>query len=952
MNPIIKKTLIFISILGFIESHMAYAKKSNDLICILDPHLQEDVTGRSFADTSTFIDALYEQVSPIVVSINIVRNFCYWKHLYKKSFEDMKKDILQSKSVDQNLKRFFPQDVFINSKTNDTLLLLSGVNLSDKDWHCYIHKQCDLVLLIPKKYIATKSSHVKSGTVDDQIKACGLQVSEWNKVNASSDSILQYIKSTADNKSVPMINIVDGINSIFIKKDPSVEREDFGWNIYIIGHGGPGSPKSDIKLRYEMRKMMAMELKKSATTEGQLEMLKFITEDVDRAAEALKKAESLSDEAIVPQTATIAGLSFDEFSNLMRVFNTSIKTNFLYYTTCFGGGVNQTFVNNELQKLDVNFIVVAEGFSDASTFKAHSIPIIILDKSTMQPVLSNMRFTHYFRLLEKFFYDSTIAVAEKAFQNWQKDPIATIVSTMIPLSVASKNQPFVRIPRIGIFTALRIDKEVKFLTHAIVKSYELEKRTIDCANQDVRRIFIYPNHIQVPLKISDQIIISPTPQKVEHLDNKIHILEEVISTTSLDVTILNFIQLNQSIIPITFVIKQLKTPSVVAENIIIKIQSRNFLGMNKIDFHITIMYMIKGRVYQKNLIDFNLDQNVESIAQDYNKYQARVVEPEYISTYVRFLLSAEDDQSFQGKSIGLADVVKFFDSKLNKEFEVQKPGALKKVLLLQQLSGLEEAITPEAILAQKEWLKKTNKPITVFVDSLNRYKSDLIQLEANLQDAFNSKLLDQNEYAQIKDKIKAVNASLSKLLVESTSAKDMIGKKAVVVPVQQDTQVGQISEKEIAELRQAVIDYKKNRGRAQATQIINKYASKYPNDSFVKSKINEKDRFDKESVTQPTQKSVQVTQISEKEIAELRQAVIDYKKNKERAQAVQIINKYANKYPNDSFVRSKINEKDRFDKESVTQPAQDKKQVVKKDQSKKSVAKKDQNKKQATKKKK
>ena len=52
-----------------------------------------------------------------------------------------------------------------------------------------------------------------------------------------------------------------------------------------------------------------------------------------------------------------------------------------------------------------------------------------------------------------------------------------------------------------------------------------------------------------------------------------------------------------------------------------------------------------------------------------------------------------------------------------------------------------------------------------------------------------------------------------------------------------------LSSKEEAELRRAVIDYKKNKSRSAQEPIINKYAKKYPNDSLVKAKMNELSRF-------------------------------------------------------------------------------------------------------------
>ena len=54
----------------------------------------------------------------------------------------------------------------------------------------------------------------------------------------------------------------------------------------------------------------------------------------------------------------------------------------------------------------------------------------------------------------------------------------------------------------------------------------------------------------------------------------------------------------------------------------------------------------------------------------------------------------------------------------------------------------------------------------------------------------------------------------------------------------------QLSTQEEAELRQAVINYKKNRSRVNAEQTINKYANKYPNDKLVKVKLSEKSKFD------------------------------------------------------------------------------------------------------------
>ena len=59
-----------------------------------------------------------------------------------------------------------------------------------------------------------------------------------------------------------------------------------------------------------------------------------------------------------------------------------------------------------------------------------------------------------------------------------------------------------------------------------------------------------------------------------------------------------------------------------------------------------------------------------------------------------------------------------------------------------------------------------------------------------------------------------------------------------------------LSSKQVDELRKAMIDYKKNRSKKKQEEIITKYAKKYPNDPFVKAKLNEKARFDNPQITQ------------------------------------------------------------------------------------------------------
>lgn len=82
-----------------------------------------------------------------------------------------------------------------------------------------------------------------------------------------------------------------------------------------------------------------------------------------------------------------------------------------------------------------------------------------------------------------------------------------------------------------------------------------------------------------------------------------------------------------------------------------------------------------------------------------------------------------------------------------------------------------------------------------------------------------------------------------------------------------------LSDKQAAQLRKAINDYKNNRSRTKAEKIINRYHETYPNDKLVIAKMNEKARFDmgisrvdfKEQQSQQKQKNMQESQLQDQE---------------------------------------------------------------------------------------
>jgi hypothetical protein len=635
MKRIVKQAFVLIFVLGSLQSHVIMAKKCNDLIMLFDPDMKEDVDGRLKSVTEEFISNLYEKAAPMVVSRNIVKNFCFWKTEYKQIFEDIKQKSLSKSTY---LAERIAEDLFshikdLNEVSGRFWVFVSGADLSGNDWDCYAHKQSDLVLLIPKNYSAR-----------------GFNVTYLDKIaDVSSASVLHYIQSKKIERPT---KIVDAVKSMFMVKKSADQQESIAWNFCVIGHGGSAEQKGGV---------------------------------------------------VVQQTAWIAGMSYDDSVELMAFFNNDIETNFVMYITCFFGGYNQTFINDVLQKLNINFIVAAQGIGEMETNR--STPIIKTEQSSNQLLLPRMRFTNYFGLLENFFGEQASRVGVQLPQQWEKDPIAAIVGAITDMSFL-QNQPFVRIPAVGVFTALNVDKQVKILTHSIVKAYEFEGRTIDCSNPEIKAVIVYPTHIKVPLKI-DSKIVSPNPQKIEQLYEVTHVFDEIIFGQPLYRAIFNMIESNSSYSKITFVIKKLRTHdrfagSAEAENMVIQIIGKAS-GRGVIRSSVELMYTMNGETCQQSIPSTLLGiTESREFFDTYKSSPAVKIKPEDTSAQAMKFLSEKDVKIFQGKSITLADVVEYFEAQVDKTFGVQQVSAFKKVIEKRETMTAKKNLFEE----KKEFVKQ------------------------------------------------------------------------------------------------------------------------------------------------------------------------------------------------------------------------------------------------------
>src|SRR5579863_2389642 len=217
------------------ELQRVMAKKCNSLILIFDPELNEGIDAESDVLALTFMDAVREKVAPIIVSSNIVENFCFWKIEHKQLLDAVKQEVLKTKNIDLakqkalNLLKEIEKAKRFEDEDGNFSVLLSMIDLSGNDWNCYMHRQADLVLLVPKNYDAR-----------------GFNVTNLDEItNLSPSSVLEYIQVTK--KTTSSINIVDAVKSMFKIEKSSDETQRASWNIFISGHGGPAQKKKIIK---------------------------------------------------------------------------------------------------------------------------------------------------------------------------------------------------------------------------------------------------------------------------------------------------------------------------------------------------------------------------------------------------------------------------------------------------------------------------------------------------------------------------------------------------------------------------------------------------------------------------------------------------------------------------------------------------------------------------------
>ena len=726
------------------------SKKCNDLIMLLDSAGDEKRDGGATALIIKFQVALLQKTAPILVSSNIIENFCFWKTEYKEMLDTVRQDVLKTKDIGkaydnaQPLFQKLDESKQFNAFGGYMPVLLSSVNMADNDWYCYAHKSADLMLFIPKKYVATRA---KTSDSKVAINECGFNVSSLDPIsNVSPDSLLLYLQSKPEQ---PTNDIVSGIESMLIP-DNSSDDEDAtaSWNIYVVGHGMLAKKKQFFTQKIDelekaikgMESHIKIE-REDKTDAGKKELkatqelVKSVKKNRDFWLDFLKKVPKLSDQAIVPETSFIAGLQYDEFLRLMKFFSESMNVSFLFYDTCFSGGYNQALVSEILWKLKADFIVATAGTNERTT--GFGMPQLKFNENGTDITTDTpINFTDFFGMLEDLFGEQlgSVHIKSKAKRElFKKAPFADIIGNVIDTEQLHMNQPFIRMPHIGVFKALEIDDKVKVLTNSMVKQYTKEGKAIDFSKSDnIKQIVVYPKYIGVPLKVQSVGWLAPIQQKVtKKIRSRIHIFEEVFYENwdnALCYFIGDLIFLNSSYAKIDFVIKKLhcqdyensglnvgdKKPLVI-ENMVVQIKGNFSEETTPIDAGITVVFTCNQKNYGFSFKQSGLATNMEALVDRLKAVSLSPVSDKELNGFAQKILDSNGMSDIRSSKQEITPqlIVEQLQKKIGKDYRGKKTiAAPEKVVSLPKKNEVvpsRKETTPSkkpAASAKKEVAKK------------------------------------------------------------------------------------------------------------------------------------------------------------------------------------------------------------------------------------------------------
>lgn len=223
----------------------------------------------------------------------------------------------------------------------------------------------DLYLLIPKKYLNTlslKSSSIKYKNYNNKLrnKLTPTELKLGLKVNHLKDLSFQELINKDQRQFTQdkyKFNTLQAVENLFVNKKYA---PSFVWALYCTGHGYYENC-ANIALA-QLEKLQAYyktNLKADKQNQEYLKNLNLINFEIKRL-NLIKQMTIVND--IDLSKGIILSIPKDEFKKLLLFFNNNINTSFLYYTSCYSGGINliEPYINDKnLKPLIFNYDIVS-----------------------------------------------------------------------------------------------------------------------------------------------------------------------------------------------------------------------------------------------------------------------------------------------------------------------------------------------------------------------------------------------------------------------------------------------------------------------------------------------------------------------------------------------------------------------------------------------------------------
>ncbi|HEX4068560.1 MAG TPA: hypothetical protein VHX42_00520, partial [Candidatus Babeliales bacterium] len=604
-------------------------------ILLLDPKKVETLDRYGNAMVGDALMGFYEQVAPIIMTTNILEIIM----TIRQKIGDYNFQQLRNSSF--NNIQPFAQQLAQKYNIHEAPLQLILMSLINFDKHSYyLHKSDNLVLVIPHQYIKSNMPNALKANALDQAEACGFNPNILAPLaHSNPDYLLHQLKSKSVNKD----QFVNHLTQLFIPQEEDRRllspTQNSPWIMYISGHGGP---------TYLIKN---------------------------------------NQYHIMPEAGNVAGVSLQEFAQLMKFFDASLNVEYIHYTTCFSGGYSQSFVNDTLSSLDVDFIVSSEGLGEQET---SGIPLG-MQFSSVPPYIQVQYhpFTDFFKQLRALINNPEELSKVKG---GKKGPLEPVLRALNPTQKET-NQPFVRFPEKGIFRPISTGKNTEILTSTIVKQHEKKHQPINYSNMDIGIVVIDLPRVDVPLIFGNNTdcgIVTPTVMTT--FKETVRVFNEISWNIQLQTLLFNFVRFNPKMDTQLFVVKKLngilsqqsQLPSSKnneINNLIIKIDgmmgtgpnasanpavqtklvTSNDIPLTKLGVNVNVVFEWNGKIYYYYAAAIKTFHDLKEVLKSMQQIPFASTTVDNVAH--KFLTSQEINQL--KKPLTLEDMANFIDNKIN-----------------------------------------------------------------------------------------------------------------------------------------------------------------------------------------------------------------------------------------------------------------------------------------------